>query len=416
MNAIEATGVAKTYRIPHEIQTTLAERLLSLFRPVPVDVLPALHDVTLTVPAGSFVGIIGANGSGKSTLLKIMAGLLVPDAGSVRVNGSLAPLLELGLGFQHELTIRENVELYGTLLGYPREHMSERVDAAIAFAELERFRDAKLKSLSSGMLARLGFATALRADADILLLDEVLAVGDAHFQQKCFAVFEDLHRRGRTIVLVSHDLGSVRRFCERVYWLDRGRLAMEGAAEEVIGTYLGMSQAIGETFSPTMDDDEARGYRSGDGRVTFVEGRLEDGDGRPALRVPAGSRAVLRLLIEAHEAADEPVVGFLVRLAGHTVYSTNSSLLDRSVGSLRSGERIELRLPLTMALANGVYVINVALADRRTGAIHDWINHFIKFSVEGSRAAEGPVDLGADLQCSRSAPAPAELNVARRRP
>jgi hypothetical protein len=296
--------------------------------------------------------------------------------------------------------------------------MRQRVDAAIAFAELERFRDAKLKSLSSGMLARLGFATALGAEADILLLDEVLAVGDAHFQQKCFAVFEDLHRRGKTIVLVSHDLASVQRFCERVYWLDRGRLAMEGAADQVINTYLAMSQAIGETFSPTMDDDAARRYRSGDGKLYFVDGRLETEAGEPAARLQAGTRAVLRLLVEAREDTAEPIVGFLVRLAGHTVYSTNSALLDRSVGSFRGGERAEIRIPLTMALANGVYVINVAIADRHTGAIHDWINHFIKFSVEGSRASEGPVDLGAELVCDRCAPAPAEreLNVAQRRP
>src|SRR6266850_7926095 len=138
MNAIEVTGVSKTYRIPHERHTTLAERLTSLFRPVPVELLAALNDVSLTVPRGSAVGIIGANGSGKSTLLKVMAGLLVPDAGSVQVHGSLAPLLELGLGFQHELTVRENVALYGAILGYPRREMDRRIDEAIAFAELER--------------------------------------------------------------------------------------------------------------------------------------------------------------------------------------------------------------------------------------------------------------------------------------
>jgi ABC-type polysaccharide/polyol phosphate transport system ATPase subunit len=415
MNAIEVSGIAKTYRIPHEVHTTLAERLLSLFRPVPVEILQALNDITLAVPAGSFVGLIGANGSGKSTLLKVMAGLLIPDAGTVRVNGTLAPLLELGLGFQHELSLQENVELYGTILGYPRSEMRERIDAAIRFAELDRFRDAKLKSLSSGMLARLAFATALGADADILLLDEVLAVGDAHFQQKCFRMFEDLRRQKKTIVLVSHDLASVQRFCDRVYWLDRGRLAMEGAAESVINTYLAMSQAIGETFSSAMDEGQARQYRWGDGKVVIVEGRLETEDGAPALKLRTGTRVILHLVIEAREPADEPIVGFLVRLAGETVYSTNSAILDATTGSFASGERADVRIPLTLTLANGVYVINVAIADRTSGTIHDWINHFLKFSVEGSRCSEGPVDLAAGFECRPCAPATAERSAARSR-
>ncbi|HJQ85352.1 MAG TPA: ABC transporter ATP-binding protein [Candidatus Binatia bacterium] len=404
MNAIEVEGVAKTYRIPHERHTTLVERLLSVFRPMPVEILPALADVTLAIPAGSFVGIIGSNGSGKSTLLKLMAGLLVPDAGIVRVNGTLAPLLELGLGFQNELTIHENVVLYGAVLGYPRHEMARRVDEAIAFAELQRFRDAKLKSLSSGMLARLAFATALGAEADILLLDEVLAVGDAHFQQKCFGVFDRLRGRGKTIVLVTHDLASVQRFCERVYWLDRGRLALEGAADVVINTYLAMSQAIGQTFSAGMDEQQARDYRWGDRRVHVVEGRLETEAGDVVHRVLAGTRVVLRLLIEAREPSAAPVIGFLVRLANQTVYSTNNALLEAPAGPFAAGDRADIRIPFTLALANGVYVVNVAIADRTSGTIHDWINHFIKFSVEGSRASEGPADLGAEFECRPCAP------------
>jgi ABC-type polysaccharide/polyol phosphate transport system ATPase subunit len=418
MNAIELVGVSKTYRIPHERHTTIAERLLGFFRPVPVEILPALKDVTLSVPAGSFVGIIGSNGSGKSTLLKVMAGLLLPDAGTVHVNGTLAPLLELGLGFQHELTVQENVALYGAVLGYPRAEMTRRIDEAIAFAELGRFRDAKLKSLSSGMLARLAFATALRAEADVLLLDEVLAVGDAHFQQKCFGVFDELRRQGRTIVLVSHDVVSVQRFCERVYWIDRGQVACEGEAEQVVNTYLGMTQAIGETFSPSItDEDEARKFRWGDGRIRFVEGRLEDERGVPVVRVRTGSRVLLRLLIEAREPTDDPIVGFLIRLATTTVYSTNSGLLEAPLGSFGAGDRAEVLIPFTANLANGVYILNVAIADRHQGTIHDWINHFIKFTVEGSRCGEGPADLGAELECRPcTAASPGqELNVARRR-
>ena len=195
MPAIELRDVHKTFRIPHEVHTTLTERLLSGFRGTTYERFEALRGVDLTIERGSFVGIIGGNGSGKSTLLKIISGLLLPDRGEVHVDGSMSALLELGLGFSAELTVRENVELYAAVLGYPRREVARRVDAAIEFAGLERFRDAKLKNLSTGMRARLGFATALQAESDIMLLDEILAVGDADFQLKCLDVFEELKQQ-----------------------------------------------------------------------------------------------------------------------------------------------------------------------------------------------------------------------------
>jgi ABC-type polysaccharide/polyol phosphate transport system ATPase subunit len=413
MNAIEVAGVSKTYRIPHERQTTLVERLVAGFRPVPVELLAALQDVTLTVPRGSFVGVIGANGSGKSTLLKVMAGLLVPDAGTVSVEGSVAPLLELGLGFQHELTMRENVALYGTLLGYPRRELARRIDEAIAFAELERFRDAKLKSLSSGMTARLAFATALRADADILLLDEVLAVGDAHFQQKCLAVFDLLRRQEKTIVLVSHDLHTVRRLCDHAYWLDGGRIAAEGPAAEVVGTYLAIAGGAVTYETPEAATD-ARPSRTGDGRLRYLGGGLEHEDGGAATHVRAGSRVVLRLLVEANAASDTAAFGFVVWRGGRVVYATNSLVLGTPPVSLAAGGRIEVAIPFTAALADGVYFISVAIADRSGGPIHDWVNQLATFVVEGSGSSEGVADLGASLTCrAPSAGTPPDVAVAR---
>ncbi|OFV89221.1 MAG: hypothetical protein A3J75_07740 [Acidobacteria bacterium RBG_16_68_9] len=238
MAAIEVRGVYKTFRIPHEVHTTLTERVLALFRSISYERFEALCGVDLRIEPGAFVGIIGRNGSGKSTLLKVMAGLLIPDAGTVRVSGSMCELLELGLGFSPELTVRENVTLYASILGYPRRQLAARVKQAIKFAELDRFRDAKLKNLSTGMCMRLGFATALQADSDILLLDEILAVGDAEFQQKCLGTFVELKQQRKTIVLVSHDLDQVRRFCDDVVLFDAGRVVARGAPEAVIERYL----------------------------------------------------------------------------------------------------------------------------------------------------------------------------------
>jgi len=237
MSAIEVCGVHKTFRIPHERHTTLTERVLSALRPPAYEHFEALRGVHLQIEAGSFVGIIGRNGSGKSTLLKIIAGLLVPDAGYVRVEGTMCELLELGLGFSPELTVHENVALYAAVLGYPRRDVAARVDSAIQFAELERFRDAKLKNLSTGMALRLGFATALQADSDIILLDEILAVGDEEFQRKCLDTFVDFKRRRKTVVLVSHDLNEVRRFCDHVVLFDAGRIVASGSPDETLARY-----------------------------------------------------------------------------------------------------------------------------------------------------------------------------------
>jgi lipopolysaccharide transport system ATP-binding protein len=237
MAAIEVCGVHKTFRIPHERHTTLTERVLSVLRPLSYERFEALRGVDLQIEAGSFVGIIGRNGSGKSTLLKVIAGLLVPDAGHVRVEGTMCELLELGLGFSPELTVHENVALYAAVLGYPRRDVAARVDSAIQFAELERFRDAKLKNLSTGMALRLGFATALQADSDIILLDEILAVGDEEFQHKCLDTFVDFKRRRKTVVLVSHDLHEVQRFCDRVVLFDAGHIVASGSPVDVIARY-----------------------------------------------------------------------------------------------------------------------------------------------------------------------------------
>jgi lipopolysaccharide transport system ATP-binding protein len=401
MNAVEVRGVSKTYRIPHERQTTLVERLLSTFRRRDIEILAALKDVSLEIPPGCFAGIIGANGSGKSTLLKLLAGVLVPDRGEVRVNGSVAPLLELGLGFHQELTVRENVVLYGTVLGYPRQTMTERVHEVIAFAGLERFRDAKLKSLSSGMLMRLAFATAIRADADILLLDEVLAVGDAQFQRRCHDVFVDLHRRGRTIVLVTHDLSAVGRFCEKVFWLDNGRLVLAGDRDEVLQAYVATSQipAAGSVYQP--ESSLSFEHRFGDGQVRYVGGRLETESGQVVTRVTSGTRVVLSLQAHTHDRFENLVFGIVMRRGSEIVYASNTGLQGIRTGPFARGDRIDLRIPFTAALANGYYIVDVAVADPPSGVIYDWINNFATFVVEGSRCGEGVADVAAEFSYTR---------------
>jgi lipopolysaccharide transport system ATP-binding protein len=395
VNAIEVCNVSKTFRIPHERHTTIVERLVGLFRANEIEVLQALQDVSLEVPAGSFVGIIGSNGSGKSTLLKIVAGLLVPDDGQVRINGTLVPLLELGLGFHQELTVRENVSLYGAVLGYSRQSMARRIEEVVAFAGLERFQDAKLKSLSSGMTMRLAFATALRADADTLLLDEVLAVGDAQFQRKCIEVFEGLKRQRKTIVLVSHDLASVQRFCDKVFWLDKGRLVMAGECVEVIQTYLAVSQQSPDNL-PALDSGEVSEHRWGDGRMRFTHIALTDDDGRPVTQVRPWTRLTVDVRLRAHVASDAPVLGLILWLAGNLVYSINSHQLGFDMLDFAAGEEREVAMHFTAALGAGRYTITIVAGNARDGVAHDWVNHASTFLVVGT-AGEGTADLGAEF-------------------
>lgn len=409
MDTIELHAVGKTFRIPHQRRTGLADHTLHLFRRAPVEAFAALRDVNLRVPPGSFVGIIGTNGSGKSTLLKIVAGLLAPDAGEVRVRGTLAPLLELGLGFHAGLTASENVALYGAILGYPARETARRVDTVLEFAELERFRGAKLRSFSSGMIARLAIATALQADADIVLLDEILAVGDARFQQKCLNAFEALKKERRTIVLVSHDMGAVQGFCDQVVWLDGGRVVASGEPQTVVRAYLDAARREAEAASArratTLAGEPVR--RFGDQRATFVSGGLEDAAGRPVVAVRSGSRVVLRLTAEFHAACIEPVFGFGLRqigaLGSHIVYTVNNEQLGMPSGRFVPGERLEIRIPFTAMLMNGHYTIFVMIAPRDDGwestTFHDWINDFVTFSVEDDRCYEGLADLDAAFHC-----------------
>lgn len=235
MIAIE--NVNKVFRLPHDRKSTLRQRFVSVFRKSTYEELYALRDINLHVKQGEFLGIIGKNGSGKSTLLKLIAKVLEPTSGRIGVSGNVAPFLELGVGFQGDLTVKDNVFLYGALLGMSKKEVSDKYDWVIDFSGLERFVDAKLKNLSSGMQVRLGFSITVAVESPILLVDEVLAVGDMDFQQKCYNSFESFKANGRTILFVSHDLTAIERFCTRVILLEDGVMKKEGNAHDVLNCY-----------------------------------------------------------------------------------------------------------------------------------------------------------------------------------
>lgn len=235
-NAIEVREVWKSFRIYHQRSHTLKETLLA--RRSKYDEFWALKGVSFEVPAGEMLGIIGPNGSGKSTMLKCLARILSPDSGDITINGTLSSLLELGTGFHPELSGRENVYLAGSILGLRRDEIDEKFDSILDFSGLGDFIDTPIKNYSSGMTARLAFSVAISIDPEVLLVDEVLAVGDEAFQLKCYERIWDLRRAGKTVVFVSHSLDAVRRLCSQVLWLEKGRIRELGTASEVVGKYL----------------------------------------------------------------------------------------------------------------------------------------------------------------------------------
>jgi ABC-2 type transport system ATP-binding protein len=234
--AISIKDLSKDFRLPHERRDSLKERVLS-FKKISFDKFHALRDINVEIKRGEFFGIVGRNGSGKSTLLKIIGGIYQPTKGSVRINGTLTPFIELGIGFNPELTGRENVYLNGAILGLTRKQVQAKYQEIVDFAELHKFMDQKLKNYSSGMQVRLAFSIAIQAHNDILLIDEVLAVGDTNFQRKCYNVFKEIKKSGRTVVFVTHDMSAVQEFCDRAMMVEDSRIVTIGKPREVALRY-----------------------------------------------------------------------------------------------------------------------------------------------------------------------------------
>jgi len=369
--AITARGVGKTFVLPKEKRETLREWVASGFRRMSYDRFDALRDVSFEVESGSCFGIIGRNGSGKSTLLKILAGIFPPNAGSVSVQGRISPFLELGVGFNPDLSARDNVYLNAAVLGLRTREIDAAFDEIIAFAELERFVDQKLKNFSSGMHVRLAFSVAIKARADVYLMDEVLAVGDLVFQQKCFDVFRRFRSEGRTIVLVSHDLASIRNYCERTLNLRDGKMVALGPTAEVLDRYVYEDRAVVLPQAPLGTD--AAGIRS---PVRIVGARVLDRAGRPQRQLLAGDA----MAIEVDYAADSDAANAVIELTladprGTVLFTVDSGAFDLRPPALSGTLRVSFPSP---AIGAGHVVVSAAARSRDSTIFHrrDHIGEF----------------------------------------
>ncbi|MCX6355531.1 MAG: ABC transporter ATP-binding protein [Candidatus Aureabacteria bacterium] len=388
---IQARDISKKFLIPHEKRVTLREHVLGflLGRTMGFEPLHALRGISFEVHKGEFFSIIGKNGSGKSTLLKILASIYAPDSGGVMLNGTVSPFLELGIGFTPDLTARDNVFLSATVLGLRRREIEALYDDIISFAELERFQDQALKNFSSGMKVRLAFSVAFMADADILLIDEVLAVGDASFQQKCYDVFRRLKREGKTIIFVSHSMGDVKEFSDRVMLLHEGRVVSVGEPEKVIHDYQLLTahedekrlipkerlpqRAVAEQqkgFTPPSDEKR---WGNGWARVTRMV--LSDAAGKEKHVYATGEPLRMRIYIKRENPLLETakVCVAIHRADGVNVLETCSDPVSWRASREQDSERsIELEFP-RLELLGATYYCDVALMPEGGNEPYDFI-------------------------------------------
>jgi ABC-2 type transport system ATP-binding protein len=399
--AIEVRDAFKTFRLPHGAPSTLKERLLHPLRRTPVEVLTAVRDVSFDVEQGECFGIVGRNGSGKSTVLKLIAGIYSLDAGAVHVDGRLSPFIELGAGFNPELAARDNVLINGTLLGLSRAETMARFDSIIEFAELEEFVDLKLRNYSSGMHVRLAFSTAIHADPDILLLDEVLAVGDVGFQQKCFNVFRTMKDERRTIVLVTHNLGFVREFCDRALLIERGRCLDIGEPGSIVRRYMAM-MAEGEG----KKDQGPEESRTTDGSAEIRDAWFEDSAQKRTTISPRGEPLTVKADVEFHTRVEMPVFGVQVHSEyGPLVMEFNTSRAVKSgemVESYDEGDRVHVEISCTNWLGAGRYLATPYVIPRPYTRPADMRRNMLNLEVTGEAWTGAVLDPPHEIQVTRA--------------
>lgn len=373
---IRVENVSKNFVLPHEKANSIKSLFTSAAKKrgrgkVGKETQHALKDVSFEIKKGEFFGIVGRNGSGKSTMLKILAGIYQPTAGKVHVTGKLVPFIELGVGFNPELTGRENVYLNGAMLGFSRKEIYAMYDDIVAFAEIENFMDQKLKNYSSGMQVRLAFSMATRAQADILLIDEVLAVGDADFQRKCFNYFKKLKKDKKTVIFVSHDMTAVREYCDRAIMIEKSEVVSSGSAEAVASKYTKMflqAQSDQKAGDKSLED-----LRWGDQTLVFSQPEIEAVD---------PEKIAFSMVVTATRNCDDPSFGFVLNNStGEALLGTNTVLNKLKSQPMVEGQQRIVRWQIPNVLSEGDYSIAIAAQYNSGLTPGDWWEDSLSFSI-----------------------------------
>jgi ABC-2 type transport system ATP-binding protein len=385
---VRVVDVSKRFNLHHD--KSLKERLVNVRKGSDEDFW-ALRGVGFDLAEANTLGLIGANGSGKSTLLKLIAGILTPTTGYVERRGRMAALLELGAGFHPDLTGRENVYMNASILGLTRRQTDKYFDDIVDFSGIEKFIDNQVKFYSSGMYVRLAFAVAVHVDPQLLLIDEVLAVGDEPFQRKCMKRIREFQRDGRTIVLVTHGIDTVRQLCDRVIMLDKGEIVVDGKPQEA-------TRAFRERYAAQVEVQEDD---RGTGQLTITGIRVTDGHGKDKARFESGERLGVEVMLDGHEPVDDPVVG--VAIYNHLdtmIYGTNTGIRGVHMGTLSGQRRVRFDFgPIPMV--EGQYFVTVAVHSRDESVQYHWLERQISFKVFSLNIDSGVLHLDPKIEVDR---------------
>ena len=429
MTAISVSRIGKGYPIYKNKLHRLAETMCP-FWGIGHDTFRALDEVTFRVDQGETLGIIGENGAGKSTLLRILAGIVRPDRGDCRVEGRISTLLELGAGFDPECTGLENLRMQAALLGFSKSEINERRRAILEFADIGDFIRQPVKTYSSGMMVRLAFAIAVSAEPDVLIIDEALAVGDIFFQAKCFAKLKEYKNKGTTIVFVSHDLISVKKLCDRVIWLEKGKIREEGEAGMICEKYLaagiagrehvGMASAASgggiktgkadnESVCPDLPGnadilwigDRRKLIASGTGEAEIEAAFFIDADGKATRFIHTGQPCCFTMVVRFRKDTDKPLFGFeLENVKGDRVYGVNNYMVGKELPSIKKGTRCQVSFRLDLPrIHSGEYLVTPAVASgiQEKHVIHDRLHNFDTVTVENEGYDMALIELEASF-------------------
>lgn len=388
--AVRFDNVSKRFTLRHERARSFQEAALAFFqrRDNSREELWALKEVSFAVERGKTLGIIGPNGSGKSTILKLITRILEPTSGRIDVHGRVSALIELGAGFHPDLTARENIYLNGSLLGFSRKEMKAKFAQIVEFSELEKFIDVPIKHFSSGMHMRLGFSVAIHVDPDVLLIDEILAVGDQAFQNKCLGKIAALKSQGVTILFVSHDLEAVRNLCDRAIWLEDGVIQEMGTVDRVIDCYLNNVTAFTEERLGRQRRIGGNENRWGSGEVEITEVRFLDAEGRERRVFKTGEKMVVRLRYHAHTKVVQPVFGIAIYSSdGVHINGPNTKFSDYAVESVEGLGEIDYIVDM-LPLLEGSYELSAVVYDHDCLHAYDHHHRMYSFIVQRGEVKE----------------------------
>lgn len=394
--AVHVSKVSKSFVLPHQKETSIKSMLINFHKKRRYEKQEVLDNISFNVKSGEFFGIVGRNGSGKSTLLKLLAGIYTPDKGTIRLNGKLTPFIELGVGFNPELSGRENVFLNGALLGFSRKEMLIMYDDIVEFAELERFMDQKLKNYSSGMQVRLAFSIAVRSNTPILLLDEVLAVGDALFQKKCYEYFKKLKRDKKTVILVSHDTGVLQEYCDNGILIEQGKILLEGPIDDVINKYIRTLNASEEDSSRQQSTQSSD--HIGSGRATIDSTQIINTKSSRFF-TDSDDSITIRVRFRFNDDIDSPIYGITVNdAAGARIFVGNNLWSNVKMSSQKKGSIVEVEWVIPNLFNSGTFMVTPAVAASGGSEMLDQVDDMVTFKVSKKQFSNSATNVKFDMK------------------